>query len=145
MRLEKFLQKVMLDFMDKYDEPLGFGAFRVAFHDRKRNVVLKVPINEPGISVNITEDFVYKKYHKKHDGKYAKCKLVYYKGIPIIEMEYVDIPKGAKKGRLPAWSKKFERNQVGWNWKGKAVSFDYGSDWATILGFENGEKLTRDR
>lgn len=125
--IERYFKKVK-----KYPK-LGEGAFRVVLQETSKTVI-KIPIDDMGISCNLIENIMFKKYSQS--GILAKCNLFYFKEIPILRMEYVTLWKeaGILKSKLPKWATKIDCAQVGLNSKGKLVCFDYAHNWDVILG-----------
>ncbi len=142
MPLGKYLVSIEKHFKREGYECLGCGAFRTVFQDTKSGNVIKVPMDETGIGCNIIESELYKQYGK--DGILAKCKLFYFRDIPLLEMEYVTDWQecGIPKYKLPKWVWRIDCDQVGLNSKGKMVCYDYAHDMPSILSYRTGIKLT---
>jgi hypothetical protein len=115
-----------------YNE-LEEGCFRQAY-EVDDNWIVKFPISQSGVECNITEQTLYNMY--KNTGRFAKCRLQDYHGIPILFMEKVsdyfleDDEDGNQKNHyedLPHWAHHQDGPQVGFTKKRKLVIYDYGN------------------
>jgi len=111
---------------------VGEGRHRRVF--RRNNVVIKIPLNEEGIDANRREAYIYTCRDSSGYSycKYAKCRLI--KDTDILMMEWAHYPReGITDERgyipykdMPDWAWRVDLFQVGYNRKGKAVTYDYG-------------------
>lgn len=130
--LETYLAEIERHFKRKGYKYVDEGAFRVVL-SKSNKYVIKVPINEEGISCNLIEELMYKGYNQEEN--LAQCEIFYFKGIPILKMEYVMhwVDAGIPESKLPKWANKIDHQQVGLNRSGKLVCYDYGNNWDVIL------------
>lgn len=122
-----------LFFMEFRYPYLGCGCYRNVY-EVDDNWVVKFPTGRTGIEGNVIEQAIYNMY--KNTGRYAKCRLEIYHGIPILFMEKVSEyfsevdSKGNQLnlyGNLPHWALHEDGPQVGFTKKRKLVIFDYGN------------------
>ncbi len=96
----------------------------------KNNIVVKIPVNLCGIADNDWEGSISNANDDPEEIRFARTRLTYYKGVPIVFMEHVtyagkrEIEK--RLGYEPDWVMSVDGGQVGFNTKGQLVAFDYG-------------------
>lgn len=92
-----------------------------------KNHVIKVPLNNSGISDNDWEGSI-SSSNDPDDIQFARTRLIYHKGIPIIFMERVRMIRNLQSFYevLPYWVGFVDCGQVGFNKVGRLVAFDYG-------------------
>lgn len=103
---------------------------------RNRNVfimngyVIKLPRNIYGAIDNEWEGCISNANDDPEEIRYARTRLAYFNGVPIIFMEYVEYASNEKMktvlGKVPSWTLSVDCGQVGFNKKGKLLAFDYG-------------------
>lgn len=113
-------------------KPIDVSQLKCIGEGRNRRVyllpsgknVIKVPLNDDGISDNCVEDSRFRKHRAKWY-PLARCRLLDYTKYYLI-MEYV---KPAKKPYDcgEAWVYSVDCGQVGFNRAGRLVAFDYGN------------------
>lgn len=105
-------------------EDIHVGRNRVVF--LFPHYVVKLPRNADGYADNDWEGSVshLENSNPKEDIQYARTRLVYYHGIPILFMERVE--QVCCGEALPEWVKSVDCCQVGWTQKGEIVAYDYG-------------------
>ena len=107
------------------------------FEGRTRNVfnfgkyVVKVPKNFYGVIDNEWEGCVSNSEDcDPEDVQYARTRLDYWKGVPVVFMEYVEYASdeqiSKRLGYVPEWTMSVDCGQVGFNRKGRLVAYDYG-------------------
>jgi uncharacterized Fe-S cluster-containing radical SAM superfamily protein len=94
------------------------------------NIVVKIPICLDGFIDNDWEGSVSNADDDPEKIRLARTRLVYYKGVPILFMEYVEYA-GKREivkrlGYEPDWVMSVDSGQVGFNAKNQLVAFDYG-------------------
>lgn len=109
----------------KKGEALGGGRNRNVFALNSRWVV-KLPKNGDGCTDNDWEGSVSNVDDPHEDDvKYPKTRLVYVGDIPVLFMERVRYAEESYE-ELPDWVGFVDCGQVGYDWKGKLVAYDYG-------------------
>ncbi len=98
---------------------VGTGRNRIVY--RRRNIVIKFPLNDYGIYDNNYEYRFYKKHKKSGFIPYANCKI--WKNNVLI-MEYIK-HVGWKDGQ-PDWCNFVDCGQVGMDKNNKLVAYDFG-------------------
>lgn len=96
-----------------------------------KNYVIKIPRNINGLADNDWEGSISNAEDgDPEDVQFARTRMVYYKGIPIVFMERADWATrdeiAARLGYEPDWTGSVDCGQVGFNKQGKLVAFDYG-------------------
>lgn len=127
------IQKLKDKFIKEFEyELLGKGSYRIGFKV-DNDWIIKFPINSSGMECNLIEAKLYEIYKKT--GRYAKCYIKDYHGVPLIMMENIrdyfdmDHPPFDKKTfyTLPQWVHHEDGPQIGFNNDGKLRIFDYGN------------------
>lgn len=99
---------------------LDCGRHRTGY--ARGNIVIKIPINDYGLSDNDHEARVYKQFKNKPDMDgvcYARCRL--------LDNGWLMMVKVSRKGfRNPSWAGRIDCAQVGMTVSGKIVAYDYG-------------------
>jgi hypothetical protein len=120
--INEFLEDVLPDFLT-YFQKYGFsqtssGRNRIALLNAKRNIVIKLPLNQFGI------DDIYWEF-KNQGEQYAKNKIFVLpkSGIPLLVMEKITETDLKEK---PDWAQSIDSGQVGRNKKGIFKAYDYG-------------------
>lgn len=112
---------------------LNCGGFRRVY-EVDSDWVVKFPIDQRGVECNVIEQTLYNMY--KNTGRFAKCRIQDYSGIPLLFMERVSEyfsetdEHGNQRnlyGNLPHWALHEDGPQVGFTKKRKLVIFDYGN------------------
>jgi hypothetical protein len=110
----------------KFWELIGEGRNRIVYG--RGNYVVKVPLNEDGISDNYHERWTW--LHRDEGFSYARCRLI---GALLI-MQYARFPVEGKTDEngwheyrkdLPWWVDFIDCQQVGYNRFGELVAYDY--------------------
>lgn len=128
--IEDFIKSISDSIQKEYDEKysvLGTGRNRKVY-DMGNGLVVKVPLNAPGMEDNLAESEIYKSTRDDPEGyliRYAECNHFNYKDIPLVIMEKVEPIKGYHP-ELPDWTDYVDCAQVGYNKEGKLVAYDYG-------------------
>ncbi len=110
---------------------IGEGRNRRVYLLSSGKNVIKVPLNDDGISDNCIEDFRFRK-HRNEWYPLARCRLLDYTQYILI-MEYVAMIDYCVPGtwnemcKLHSWIMSVDSGQVGYNRAGKLVAFDYGN------------------
>ena len=115
-KLKSFVNRLLR----KYGDPVSSGRNRTVFESKYH--VIKVPRCCDGIVDNDWEGSVSHKY-------YAKSRLVYISGIPIVFAEKISEISSKDVLRISEyfdWVRGVDSMQVGYTRKGKLVAFDYG-------------------
>jgi hypothetical protein len=111
-------------------EYIGDGCSRSVY--RHGNYVIKLPLDDYGISANAREAHRWKKYGYSGEIPYARCRLLPNSGILVMEYARYTIPgKTLPDGfvpyeEAPDWTKWVDCQQVGYNRTGRLVAYDYG-------------------
>lgn len=106
---------------------IGMGRHRSAY--RRRNYVVKVPLNMDGLADNWRERRYWLQHHRDGYITYARCRLIY---NCFLVMEYARFP-GLLSNQdgyipmdvMPGWAYAVDCFQVGYNIHGKMVAYDY--------------------
>jgi hypothetical protein len=125
---------------------LGHGVHRETYLSPNEKYVLKFPICETGINVNIKEHETWHKFknspdHSHGGALYAPCRLINKIVLMMwaVKESYGD-SEGDDRARLrgylkqpasvisPSWIRYFDCYQAGPLANGKVVAYDYGSD-----------------
>jgi hypothetical protein len=103
---------------------LAEGRNRAVFIKDEKWVV-KVPLNDYGMSDNYAEERRYQKFGKTGDDiPYAECRVVHdTNGIPLLEMERVTLL--TETDAVPKWADYVDCAQVGRTSSGEIVAYDY--------------------
>jgi hypothetical protein len=115
------LKKIDDIFAEAGFQRLGAGRNRIVFLSPSGRNVVKVPINDWGISNNTTEAL----YWRERDQKtvpLARCRI-FCDGL-LLAMETVDTLSRWTYADLP-WAVQIDCGQVGRNRKGQFVAYDY--------------------
>lgn len=110
-------------------QSVGRGYSREVY-DTGIGWVIKFPIHEEGIEGNLIEAKIYQIY--KNSGRYAKCYIKDYHGIPLLVMELVTDLSYTENGivalnNLPDWALHEDGPQVGFNKDKNLRIYDYGA------------------
>ena len=117
---EKRINDLIYYFRVKFKE-LGKGRHRICFTSTTRQFVFKVPSCLAGIAANDWEGSIFSE-------EYARHKLFYIDGIPIVIMEKVRILEGDELKNAYQnydWVSSIDGGQVGMNRKGEIVAYDF--------------------
>ena len=121
-------RKVLLSLHRRFSyrcEERSVGRTRVCY--LMRTYVIKMPRCLNGMDDNDWEGSVSNLPNPDEEEiKYARTRLVYYQGIPLLFMERVQIPPGEDYKKFPVWIYSVDCQQVGYTKSGKLVAYDYG-------------------
>lgn len=127
--IETLIKELHLRFQKK--NPLDFHASRNRNVFLFKNHVVKIPSSPLGMLDNEWEGSVSTSPEYIDDPKwiqYPKTRLFYWKGIPVLFMERLEIGVVEGKGyhELPDWVMSVDGGQVGYNRQGRLLAYDYG-------------------
>lgn len=131
---DTYIHKMKMKYINQYGYTLiGRGSYRIGF-ELNSDWIIKFPLNSSGVRCNLVEAKLYEIY--KNTGRYAKCCIKDYHGIPLIVMESIkdfyeehtyDSMNDLKYPDLPHWCHHQDGPQIGYNKKGKLKIYDYGN------------------
>lgn len=112
--------------------PLDFHPSRTRNVFIYQKVVVKLPIDSLGFMANDWEGSISntpESFNHPYYVQYPRTRLYYWKGIPILWMEKVEIADWTDKSYsdFPDWVGSVDCGQVGYTRKGRLVAYDYGS------------------
>lgn len=118
---------------------LGQGRHRVGFRVSK-SLIVKVPHSYEGERANISEAERFKQEGYSGDVPYALCAIKYVRGVPLLEMEYINqcdygyLPSEPHADAYtpteerPLWTSNVDSCQIGYNRFGLLVAYDYSEN-----------------
>lgn len=102
------------------------GSNRLTFGFK--GYVVKIPTCGSGFVANDWEGSVSnseESFNNDSYVQYAKTRMVYFNGLPVVFMEEVIMPIDFKYEDFPDWVGFVDCGQVGWNKKGRLVAYDF--------------------
>lgn len=124
---ERAAQDLINFLVSKYGNPIGCGTTRMVFESK--NNVIKVPINDAGISSNDWEGSCSNEIYAKTKGIWLD------NGLVIVVQEKLDLDfkfeknniiKDGSSFKYPDWVNGIDCQQVGFDKNGNLKAYDYG-------------------